>query len=73
MAFDFDKETIELGGKTLKMFMWQVWFQTPLGLFQDLAIACQRCKDNNLDPNAVISPCPVAIDEAGRYEIILRG
>jgi len=59
-------------GKMLPIKRWEVWYQTPFGIIDSLDLAVSKCLENDLDPNALIAPCPVAIDEAGRYEIIVR-
>jgi hypothetical protein len=71
--FDLSEKTLTFDNKPLNIVKWQVWFATPFGLIETLDQAIARCRENDMEPNAIVSPVPVAIDEAGRYEIIMRG
>jgi len=71
--FNLETKTLNQNGKELPIKQWVVWFQTPIGLVTDYDEAIQRCKECDFDPNAVISPVPVALDIDDRYEIIMRG
>jgi len=71
--FNLTERTLIFGGKTLPIVKWEVWFMTPFGLIADLQEANQRCIDNDMNPNQVVSPVPVALDSDERYEVILRG
>jgi len=71
--FNLEEESLTFGGKTAPIVTWAVWFSTPFGLIEHLQEASARCLENDMKPNAVIAPVPVAIDAEGRYEIIMRG
>lgn len=68
----FSDEELSLNGKPSTITEWQVWFQTPFGLMQSFREAVQKCKENELDPDLVIQPVPVARDQIGRYEVVMR-
>ena len=49
---------------------WEVWFAVPmLGLFSKRQEAIKACEDVDWDPNEVILPTPVAIDDEDYYEV----
>jgi len=45
---------------------------TPVGVIDNLDETLTKCTECDWPPDIII-PVPVAIDEAGRYEIISRG
>jgi len=47
---------------------FEVWFQTPYGLFKELADAIVRVEENDFDANLNVRPVSVAITETG-YEV----
>jgi hypothetical protein len=49
---------------------FEVWFNTPWGLFKNLDRAIQECETNGLDPELSIKPTGVAIGSGGGYETI---
>lgn len=71
--FDLVEGTLTFGNRTLPIVKWEVWFMTPFGLIEHLKDACARCAQNEIEPNGMISPVPVALDSDERYEIIVRG
>lgn len=70
--FDLKNQTLTQGRQTLPIKSWQVFFQCPKGLCTTLEEAIDACEASDWDPNLVICPVCVALDEAGRYEIIMR-
>lgn len=70
--FDLEKRTLIQGGNELPIVRWEVWFLTPKGLANVLGDAIDVCQSIDMDPAACIVPVPVAIDNAGRYEVIMR-
>jgi len=44
-------------------------FQTPLGLSRTMEDAKEICEQNDILPNRGIVPVPVAITEAGDWEV----
>lgn len=57
-------------GKESPVIRWEVWFQTPMGVTDDLAIAVGMCTDNDMPAQLVIRPVAVAIAEDETYEVI---
>lgn len=51
---------------------WQVWFQTPFGIYDNLPDAAERCKTADLEPDMNIVPVPVAINKYGQPEVCRR-
>lgn len=49
---------------------WAVWFQTPMGVVDDLAMAIGMCTQNDMPAQLVIRPVPVAIAEDDSYEVL---
>ncbi len=73
MAFNLVSKEIYLAGKTYPITKWEVWFQTPWGMYADLDDAKKKAIENDVDPAAVIIPVPVAIGpEPWIYESIAR-
>lgn len=70
--FDLNGPSLTFNESEVRIKTWEVWFMTPKGLVTDFTEAKNICLANDWEPNLVISPVPVAIDEAGRHEIILR-
>ena len=70
--FDLGKGTITFDRKPLPIKKWEVWFMCPFGVIDNLLEAIEKCLENDMMPERIIVPVPVAIDEAGRYEIIVR-
>lgn len=69
---DVANQTLRFKGKTLPITAFVVWFMTPFGLIDNLDEAVDKCNENDVPPQAVIVPVPVAIDEEGRYEMVVR-
>jgi hypothetical protein len=69
--FDLEKNVLIQSGKESPIVKWSVWFATPKGLMGNLVAAIQFCKENDWDFHEVVKPVPVAIDELGRYEVII--
>ncbi len=51
---------------------WEVWFQTPIGLFSDFKEAEKLCIANDWLPSRMIVPVPVALDHEDNYEVSTR-
>lgn len=47
---------------------WAVWFLSPFGLHANLKDAIEKCQQADLDPEILIQPVAVALDEDGQYE-----
>jgi hypothetical protein len=71
-VFDLEKGTLTQYQKECPIVEWQVWYVIPKGVTDSIQEAIRICQENDWGPNAVIQPVPVAIDEDGRYEIIVR-
>jgi len=68
----FDGNKILLGNIDERITQWEVWFNTPWGLFKSIHEAVEFCKNNEVDPEMAIVPCPVAITNS-IYEAYIRG
>ena len=51
---------------------WEVWFQTPMGLYETFEEAQKMCVANDWLPSLMIVPVPVALDHEDNYEISTR-
>ena len=71
--FDLENQIITFTNRPLPIVKWEVWFMTPFGVIDSIEGAISKCREMDMEPRRVIMPVPVAIDEAGRYEIIVRG
>lgn len=58
------------GGDDEDIVGFEVWFNTPWGLFKDLDRSIQACETNGLDPELSIKPTCVVIGSGGGYETI---
>jgi len=63
-------QTITLMNKTDKIKVWSVWFETPVGLTDNIDNVREYCLANDFDMNMCITPVPVAIGEEGLYEVV---
>lgn len=70
--FHLTNKTLTFDSKPLPIKQFTVWFITPMGLIERIDDAIEKCKESDMDPELCIVPVPVAIDEAGRYEVIVR-
>lgn len=66
------EKTLRVGGedKVEDIVGFEVWFNTPWGLFKDLDRAIQECETNGLDPELSIKPTCVVMGSDGGYETI---
>lgn len=75
---DLIGQRIHLGGNSVPIEKWEVWFSTPFGLLESLHEANQRCAAAGFDANLVVVPVTVAVgperDLAGfrQYEVVQR-
>lgn len=51
---------------------WAVWFRTPVGLHSELSAAINWCTKNDMNPDLMIVPVPVAVAANGMYEAVSR-
>lgn len=51
---------------------WEVWFQTPWGLYSEFEDAKKLCLANDWLPSLMIIPVPVALDHESNYEVSTR-
>ena len=70
MSINLETETIKLEVEEL-IEQWEVWFQTPFGLFPKLKQAKERCMVDDFDFNLCITPVAVAISK-NKYEVSVR-
>lgn len=70
MSINLETETIELDGME-RIMRWEVWFQTPFGLYQELQKAKERCMVDDFDFNLCITPVAVAVSK-NKYEVSMR-
>ncbi len=64
---------IELNNGAYPILKYEVWFQTPLGLFTNAEEATQRISACDLDPLLLVHPVAVAVADSGIYEVAQRG
>ncbi len=64
---NLETNEIILGEEKEMIDFWEVWWHTPKGLMQNIAMARALCKDNDW-PMDVIRPVPVAISST-LYEV----
>lgn len=69
---DLDQKIVGINKEYTAISTWEVWFQTPFGLIRNFDEAVLRCKTNDLDPNMVIQPVPVAVGAFGYTEVVMR-
>jgi len=58
---------LKIADKTEPILRWEVWFNTPTGLFDNREDALEDIAQNDF-PSIVIEPVPVAISET-LYEV----
>lgn len=69
---DLVARKITLQGRTQDITGFQVWWQSPVGLFDKLEEAQAKVVELELDPRQMIVPVSVAIAADGTYEVIGR-
>jgi hypothetical protein len=67
--FDITQKELDLQGKKEPITSFQVWFQTPFGLYEELEEAIKKCEDTDLHPLTCVVPVPVAVSET-LYEVL---
>lgn len=65
--------TLILGDKVMSIRAWEVWFQTPFGLVDNLVGARKLVQNRDLDPELTIVPVCVALGDGDYYEVVVRG
>lgn len=70
--FNLTNHTVTLGSTTYHIERFEVWFQSPMGLFDNIDLALEKCKSNDIDGEFFIAPVPVAIAAGGIYEVLIR-
>jgi hypothetical protein len=60
---DLREDHLRFGDKDERIIKWEVWFQTPVGLTQNLPEAREICQKLDLIPEMAIVPVPVAISQ----------
>lgn len=62
-----------LGGTAHEIQSWQVWWQTPFGLYTERTEAIARLQQAGMDPELVLCPVPVAVGHNQFvYEVVAR-
>jgi hypothetical protein len=69
---DLKSNTIRYRNKIHNIDHWEVWFQTPWGLFDDRLGAVERCLANDVDPDSNVVPVAIALAEGDIYEVCQR-
>jgi hypothetical protein len=69
--YSIKDKTLTIQGQTTSIERWEVWFQTPFGLIENLDDAIIRVESSDCDPNFTIVPVVVAI-AGSRYEVISK-
>lgn len=62
---------IVIKGQSEVIESWEVWFQTPFGLYATIQEAKDRVQSSDLDPDLVCVPVPVARSR-NLYEVVTR-
>ena len=69
---EISTNTILFNGGIYQIHYWNVWYMTPMGLFQDREWAIREVTKNDMDPNFTVVPVPVAIGPNDIYEVYTR-
>lgn len=67
--FDITQKELNLQGKREPITHFDVWFQTPFGLYETVEEAIKKCEDTDLLPLTCVVPVPVAVSET-LYEVL---
>lgn len=67
---DLNRDREHCGAR--QIISWAVWFRTPVGLHSELESAVEWCKENDMNPDLMIIPVPVALADDGTYEAVSR-
>lgn len=67
--FNREKKAVVIQGKTEPVLKFEVWFQTPMGLFDAYEDAVKRLIADDMDINQCMKPVAVAISSSS-YEVI---
>ncbi len=65
------RKTLTRNGVESEIIRFEVWFQTPFGLIENLEDAVVRLTAADMDPETIIVPVSVAISESS-YEVVGR-
>jgi hypothetical protein len=70
--YNLPERTITLRGKEHPILAFEVWFQTPVGLFANVEDASKHLQGMDFDPRLCMVPVTVAIAADGIYEVMSK-